>query len=100
MLLDEPFSGLDQPARESLVAAMLVELRRLASTTIFVTHDRREAHDDADRVLVLAEGRVRQHGAPAAMRAQPVDATVTAYIGADPRFVPATEEARPVESGG
>src|SRR5207248_4787684 len=55
VLLDEPFTGLDQPAREILVGETMTELRRLGGTTIFVTHDREEAITFADRVLVLVD---------------------------------------------
>ena len=81
VLLDEPFAALDQPTRETLVETTLAELRRLGCTTIFVTHERREALRLADRALVLAEGCIRQIGAPAELRAQPVDALVAAYMG-------------------
>ncbi len=82
VLLDEPFTALDQPARESLVDATMAELRRLGSTTIFVTHNRQEAVRLADRVLVLVDGEIRQHGTVAAVQAAPADATVAAFIGA------------------
>jgi ABC-type sulfate/molybdate transport systems ATPase subunit len=92
VLLDEPFTELDQPAREALVGATMAELRRLGCTTVFVTHDRQEALAVADRVLVLVDGRIRQLGSPAEVQAQPVDAVVAAYIGApvssDPAIMP------------
>jgi tungstate transport system ATP-binding protein len=81
VLFDEPFTTLDQPTREALVSATIAELRRLRCTTVFVTHDRQEALDVADRVLVLIDGRIRQSGPPAEVRAHPVDAIVAAYIG-------------------
>ena len=85
VLLDEPFTGLDQPTREELVSATITELRRLHATTVFVTHDRAEALAMADRVVILAQGRVRQLGSPAEVRAHPADALVAAYIGAGSR---------------
>ncbi len=81
VLLDEPFTALDQPTRESLVDATMAELRRLGATTIFVTHDRLEALRLADRVLVLVDGEIRQQGVPTAVRAAPADAVVAAFIG-------------------
>lgn len=62
LLLDEPFSALD----DSLRTAMRKELLRLRSelglTILFVTHDLREAHFLADRVAVFDNGRVLQVG--------------------------------------
>jgi ABC-type sulfate/molybdate transport systems ATPase subunit len=79
-LLDEPFTALDQPTRESLVGASMAELRRLGCTTIFVTHDRTEAARFADRLLVLIGGEIRQQGTPADVQARPIDETVRAYV--------------------
>ncbi len=81
VLLDEPFTALDQPTRESLVDATVAELRKLGSTTIFVTHDRQEALRLADRVLVIVDGVIRQQGSVAAVLAAPADATVASFMG-------------------
>jgi tungstate transport system ATP-binding protein len=81
VLLDEPFTALDQPTRESLVSNAVAELRRLGSTTIFVTHDRLEAIHLADRLLVMVDGLIRQQGTPAEVGANPVDAEVAGFMG-------------------
>ena len=58
LLLDEPFSHLDAPLRERL-GAQLDELRKSwKATTLFVTHDVREAETLADRVAVMDDGRL------------------------------------------
>ncbi|HZQ35028.1 MAG TPA: ATP-binding cassette domain-containing protein [Dehalococcoidia bacterium] len=80
VLLDEPFTAMDQPTREALTGAALAELRRLGAATIFVTHDREEALRLADRAIVLAEGRVLQEGPPAALRARPATPLVAAFM--------------------
>lgn len=62
LLLDEPFSALDESLRQGLrqLLADLVRERELA--IIFVTHDLREAHLLADRLVVIDRGRVLQAG--------------------------------------
>ncbi|HLZ69459.1 MAG TPA: ATP-binding cassette domain-containing protein [Dehalococcoidia bacterium] len=80
VLLDEPFTAMDQPTREELTGAAVAELRRMGAATVFVTHDRGEALQLADRAIVLAEGRVRQEGPPAELRERPVDALVAAFM--------------------
>ena len=62
LLLDEPFSALDAPTREVLVAEFAALRSRLAMPTVLVTHDVAEAYALADRLLVLDEGRVLQTG--------------------------------------
>ena len=60
LLLDEPFSALDEALRGDLRAELLRLRRELAVPVIFVTHDLREAHLLGDRVAVLDGGRVLQ----------------------------------------
>ncbi|MDA0257023.1 MAG: ABC transporter ATP-binding protein [Chloroflexi bacterium] len=60
LLLDEPFSALDEALREELRAELLRLRRELRLPILFVTHDLREAHLLADRIAVLDEGRVLQ----------------------------------------
>ena len=81
LLLDEPFSALDRNLR----AAMQVELkdiqRKIGVTTIFVTHDQSEALSLSDRIAVIAEGRIRQLGAPGEIYRRPADRFVASFIG-------------------
>ncbi|MFB6090353.1 MAG: energy-coupling factor ABC transporter ATP-binding protein [Halobellus sp.] len=68
LVLDEPFTGLDAPARESV----LDRLRALSDTgtsVVIVTHDLRDVLDLADRVVAMSEGRVVVDGDPDAARA-------------------------------
>jgi tungstate transport system ATP-binding protein len=60
LFLDEPFSALDPPTRESLIADLARVLGDERVTTLLVTHDRDEARSLADRVAVVIDGRVRQ----------------------------------------
>jgi biotin transport system ATP-binding protein len=69
LVLDEPFAGLDQPARES-VLDRLEALHAEGTGTIVVTHDLRDLLALADRVLVVNEGRVVLDAAPETAREQ------------------------------
>jgi putative spermidine/putrescine transport system ATP-binding protein/spermidine/putrescine transport system ATP-binding protein len=81
LLLDEPFSALDRNLR----AAMQVEIKeiqkKLGVTTIFVTHDQSEALSLSDRIAVMAEGRIRQLGAPDEIYRRPTDRFVASFVG-------------------
>jgi putative spermidine/putrescine transport system ATP-binding protein len=81
LLMDEPLSALDKPLRE----AMQIELRRLHGelglTTIYVTHDQREALTLSDRIAVIDHGRVVQIGAPEDLYNRPRTAFVARFLG-------------------
>lgn len=62
LLLDEPFSALDDALRVTLRRELLRLRAELGLTIVFVTHDLREAHLLADRVAVFDEGRILQFG--------------------------------------
>jgi sn-glycerol 3-phosphate transport system ATP-binding protein len=83
-LFDEPLSNLDAKLR----AAMRTELRklhdRIGATSIFVTHDQVEAMTLADRIVVLAEGRIVQVGTPQDIYRRPADLFVARFIGTPP----------------
>ena len=57
LVLDEPFTGLDAPARAS-VLGRLRELSDSGTGVVVVTHDLRDVLDPADRVVAMADGRV------------------------------------------
>ncbi|PSQ50893.1 ABC transporter ATP-binding protein [Halobacteriales archaeon SW_6_65_15] len=67
LVLDEPFTGLDAPARESVVEH-LRNLKAAGTGVVLVTHDLRDAFDLADRVVALGEGRIAVDGPPAEVR--------------------------------
>ena len=83
ILLDEPFSALDQPTRESLADELAVVLSETGVTAVFVTHERDEAARLAHRVAVIADGKVRQVGPTADVFSSPADETVAAYVGVE-----------------
>jgi osmoprotectant transport system ATP-binding protein len=65
MLMDEPFGALDPVTRDALGHAYRELHDRLGLTTVMVTHDMAEALLLADRVLVMAGGRIVGDGTPA-----------------------------------
>ena len=81
LLLDEPFGALDATVRKELRAW----LRRLHDevhvTTLFVTHDRDEAMELANHVVVLADGKVEQAGSPDDLYDRPANEFVMKFIG-------------------
>lgn len=68
LLMDEPFAALDPLTRDRLGAACRALHDRLGLTTIMVTHDMQESILLADRIIVMAQGRVIADGAPRALR--------------------------------
>jgi osmoprotectant transport system ATP-binding protein len=64
MLMDEPFGALDPVTRDQLGVAIRALHDRLGLTTIMVTHDMAEALILADRVLVMARGRIVADATP------------------------------------
>lgn len=81
LLLDEPFSALDAPAREALISDLAGVLRAREVTTVLVTHDRDEALSLADRIAVIVAGRVRQLDRAEAVFATPADPEIAAFVG-------------------
>ncbi len=81
LLLDEPLSNLD-PALRSEVR---LEIRRLCRgtgiTTVYVTHDQKEALSMADTVAVMRRGRVVQVGSPRDLYARPAGRFVAGFLG-------------------
>lgn len=89
LLLDEPFSNLDQALRVQLRGEIRGILRAAGATAILVTHDQDEAVAVADRVGVMLGGRLRQIGTPAAIHQCPADREVATFVG-EATFLPGT----------
>ncbi len=83
-LLDEPLSNLDAKLRNTARDELKQFQRRLATTTIYVTHDQVEAMGLGDRIAVLNEGKVRQIGTPQQIYDEPADTFVATFIGSPP----------------
>ena len=73
MLMDEPFSGLDQRLRETVRAKTLELLRETRSSCLLVTHDPVEAMAVADRIFLMRAGRLLQTGTPEDLYRHPID---------------------------
>ncbi len=81
LLLDEPFSNLDANTRSRLVDDTRALLKAAGATALLVTHDQGEAFAIADRIGVMAEGRILQWDTPACLYRQPADRRVAEFIG-------------------
>jgi len=81
LLLDEPLSNLDAKLRHE----MRSEIRRICKatgfTTIYVTHDQKEALSVADRIAVMKDGRLVQVGSPGELYHSPRTSFVADFIG-------------------
>jgi iron(III) transport system ATP-binding protein len=73
LLMDEPFSNLDRRLRDSVRDDTVAILRETGATAIVVTHDPEEAMRIADRIVLMKEGSIVQHGPSAVMYKHPVD---------------------------
>ncbi len=76
LLLDEPFSAVDQVTRRKLQRALISLKQSLAIPIILVTHDLEEAGLLAERMALLYRGEVLQTGSPEFIAAHPENATV------------------------
>lgn len=73
LLMDEPFSGLDQRLRDSVRDETITILREMRATCLMVTHDPEEAMRVADRILLMKHGQIVQDGTARELYFQPVD---------------------------
>lgn len=81
LLLDEPFSGLDEKLRVDMADLVCSIQREKQITTILVTHDRTEALRVADKVVLMQDGEILQAGSPYEMFYSPVSLAVAEYFG-------------------
>lgn len=87
MLMDEPLSALDKNLREH----MQLELKRLhgmlGTTTVYVTHDQREALTMSDRIAVIHNGKLMQIDTPTQLYDFPANRFVAEFMG-ESSFLP------------
>ncbi len=81
ILLDEPFAALDSVLRRQLAREVIDLLRHEETTTVLVTHDREEALDLADFVVVMDQGRIVQVGTPLDVYENPETPWVASFVG-------------------
>ena len=94
LLMDEPFGAVDAIVRSQLQDEMLLLVRDLGTTTLFVTHDVDEALLLADRIAVVNRGRIEQIGTPLEVLANPVSPFVEKLFHANDAVVELRERAR------
>ena len=98
LLMDEPLSALDKKLRDR----MQIELRhlheKLGMTTVYVTHDQREALTMSDRIAVINHGRLMQLDNPTRIYEQPANRFVADFIG-ESSFLPVTRSADGIHYG-
>ncbi|RVC75857.1 ABC transporter ATP-binding protein [Mesorhizobium sp. M4A.F.Ca.ET.022.05.2.1] len=87
VLMDEPLSALDKSLREHMQIELRNLHRRLGMTTVYVTHDQREAITMSDRIAVMNAGRIEQIDRPEVLYAAPKTRFVAGFIG-DSNFIP------------
>ena len=80
-LMDEPLSNLDAALRVKTRAEILKLQKRLATTTIYVTHDQVEAMTMGDRIAVMKKGVLQQIGTPEELYTHPANVFVATFIG-------------------
>ena len=80
-LMDEPLSNLDAKLRVQTRAELVELQRRLAVTTVYVTHDQVEAMTMGHRVAVLRDGDLQQVDAPSKLYHEPANLFVAGFIG-------------------
>ncbi len=80
-LFDEPLSNLDAELRVQMRVEIAKLHQDLGNTMIYVTHDQVEAMTLADKIVVLRDGNVEQHGSPLELYSNPDNQFVAGFIG-------------------
>jgi multiple sugar transport system ATP-binding protein len=83
-LFDEPLSNLDAKLRAQTRVELLSLHRRLAATSVYVTHDQIEAMTMGDRIVIMLDGSVQQVDVPRNIYQKPANRFVAGFIGSPP----------------
>ncbi len=94
ILMDEPFSGLDQRLRDRVRADTLAVVRETRSTAVLVTHDPMEAVEFADYIYLMRQGGIVQRGTPQDLYTSPVDAAAALFFASYNLFTGRVRSAR------
>ncbi len=81
ILLDEPFSHLDNISKREVKEVVLNIKKELNTSFIFVTHDHHEALALSDELIVIDKGKIVQHGKTKSVFAKPANDTVAGLLG-------------------
>lgn len=80
MLMDEPFSGLDNRLRDGIRDETLTILKEQDTAVLLVTHEPEEAMRMADEIALMRDGRIVQKGAPYNVYTRPLDRAAVAFF--------------------
>jgi len=83
-LMDEPLSNLDAKLRQEMRQEIRSLQQRLKMTMIYVTHDQVEAMTIADKIILMKDGRIEQHGTPEDLYNKPATTFTGSFIGNPP----------------
>lgn len=81
-MMDEPLGALDAEFRELMCEELRALHDRLGATTVYVTHDQREAMSMADKIAIMNQGVIEQLGAPQEIYERPASVFVADFMGA------------------
>jgi spermidine/putrescine transport system ATP-binding protein len=81
LLLDEPLGALDLKLRRQMQDELKAIQRRVGTTFVHVTHDQEEAMAIADRIVVMNEGRIEDHGPPREVYLRPKTLFTAGFMG-------------------
>jgi len=81
LLLDEPLAALDVSLRESLRKAIREIQKKVQISTLYVTHDQREAMEISDRIIILNQGHIVEIGSPRELYLHPQKAFTAHFLG-------------------
>ena len=88
-MMDEPLGALDAEFRELMCLELRALHDRLGATTVYVTHDQREAMAMADKIAIMNQGVIEQLGAPQEIYERPASVFVADFMGSPSmNFVP------------
>ncbi|HOJ44235.1 MAG TPA: ABC transporter ATP-binding protein, partial [Syntrophorhabdaceae bacterium] len=81
LLLDEPTSSLDHQTAKYLRIELMDVLKKLGITTVYITHDLREADEIADRIAFISHGTIEQVSTPKEFFFNPRSESVSRFVG-------------------
>jgi len=81
LLLDEPLSNLDAKLRTDLRSEIRKICKSAGLTTVYVTHDQKEALSMADRIAIMRDGQIQQIGTPQDLYRNPQSQFIASFLG-------------------
>ncbi|MFV0519085.1 MAG: ABC transporter ATP-binding protein [Lachnospirales bacterium] len=81
LLLDEPFSGLDNNIKKSMKDFVMFITKKFNTTTLMVTHDKEEAFSMSNKVAIIAEKVIEQYDIPIYIYEKPINCNVARFLG-------------------